>query len=114
MSFKIYNNILSRDEIEEIINHTNNHCLSIEGKVGNRVNLKQKIRSDIFITNEKFLKKIDNIVYNNLYEKIKNDFGVDINLERNGKLVYMIVSMVVFIIYTQMTQEILNIEKFHV
>ena len=54
MSFKIYNNILSKDEIEEIINHTSNDCLSIEGKVGNQVNLKQKIRSDIFITNEKF------------------------------------------------------------
>ncbi len=86
MSFKIYNDILSSDEIEEIINYTNNHCLSIEGKVGNRVNLKQKIRSDIFITNEKFLKKIDNIVYNNLYEKIKNDFGVDIKFREKWKV----------------------------
>ena len=68
--FKIYDNIFSDDDINVILSIENKQKY-YDGKVGNRINIKQKIRKDLFINNNTILKKIDNIFYNKLYDVVK-------------------------------------------
>tara|TARA_Y100000389_G_scaffold201500_1_gene244368 strand:- start:2881 stop:4335 length:1455 start_codon:yes stop_codon:yes gene_type:complete len=48
------------------------------GQVGNRVNPKQKIRQDLYFHSPPILSKIDNYIYENLFEEVKKNFGEEI------------------------------------
>ena len=87
MNYKIYDNVLNNDIINEIILYSNNSTFS-DGKVGERVNLKQKIRKDFFFKDYKLIKKVDNIVYNSLHNNILNDFSSNIMFREIWKLGY--------------------------
>ena len=75
MNYKIYKNILDNDfiiSILEKINYSNFH----PGKVGgNRVNLNQKKRKDLFIDNNNLLQLIDTKIYTELYTDINQHFS---------------------------------------
>ena len=85
MNYKIFKNILNEKDIEEIITHIDS-CNIHTGKVGNRVNLNQKIRSDVYINNDNMLSKIDNLMYNNLYTEIQKDFGINTKFREKWKI----------------------------
>jgi predicted 2-oxoglutarate/Fe(II)-dependent dioxygenase YbiX len=74
MNYKIYENVLSNNIIDELLNYTKTNDYQI-GKVGNRVNLNQKIRNDYFISSENLITKIDNIVYDQLYNNVCEHFS---------------------------------------
>ena len=82
--FKIYDNIFSDDDINVILSIENKQKY-YDGKVGNRINIKQKIRKDLFINNNTILKKIDNIFYNKLYDVVKKNFS-DIKYREKWKI----------------------------
>ena len=78
MQYKIIDNLLSEELIDEIMIDAKKKKLN-EGKVGNHVNHKQKIRYDLFINDKELLSKIDNVVYSKLYGMILTE------LNRNAK-----------------------------
>lgn len=84
MDYKIYENLFQDEFIEKLLNYSNNNNFS-EGKVGNRVDPKQKIRKDLFIKDENFIKEIDNIVYNNIYYDISDNFNINIKFRERWK-----------------------------
>ena len=86
MNFKIYKNVFTDEHIDYILNSVDNNAY-VSGKVGNRINLKQKRRKDLFITNDNLLKYIDNNFYEKLYEDIKLNFS-DIKYREIWKLGY--------------------------
>jgi predicted 2-oxoglutarate/Fe(II)-dependent dioxygenase YbiX/predicted esterase YcpF (UPF0227 family) len=74
MDFKIYNNILSDDNISYILNNIDTSQYH-SGRVGNRINLKQKIRKDLFIKDNSLLKYIDDTFYDKMYHDIQTNFS---------------------------------------
>jgi len=84
MNFKIYNNIFNDDNINYILKSINEKNF-VNGKVGNRINLDQKRRRDLYITNSDLLSKIDDIFYENLYDDIKINFS-DIKYREKWKI----------------------------
>ena len=74
MDFKIYNNILSDDNISYILNNIDTSQYH-SGRVGNRINLKQKIRKDLFIKDNSLLKYIDDTFYDKMYNDIQTNFS---------------------------------------
>ena len=86
MDYKIYENVLSDEFIDDIFININEYRFH-QGKVGNRVNLKQKRRKDLFIDNNKLLQTIDNKIYKTQYKDIYNNFS-NINYREIWKLGY--------------------------
>lgn len=84
MNYKIYKNILSPEFIKEIFSDINTKQFH-QGKVGNRINLEQKRRKDLFINQTKLLSKIDNKIYDSIYDDVKKHFG-DIPYRENWKI----------------------------
>ena len=62
MNFKIYNNVFTVDKINHILQNIKNEGYH-QGRVGNRVNLSQKIRKDLFIDDNALIKYIDCLLY---------------------------------------------------
>ena len=69
MNYKIYENLLDNDYIKYILDNINQTDFQ-PGRVGNRVNLNQKRRKDLFIKARKTLENIDNRIYNKVYDDI--------------------------------------------
>tara|TARA_R110002073_G_scaffold130566_1_gene277186 strand:- start:1476 stop:2876 length:1401 start_codon:yes stop_codon:yes gene_type:complete len=74
MDYKIYKNVFTDNNIEYVLNNINCEMYH-EGRVGNRVNLKQKIRKDLFIGDIKLLQYIDNNFYDKIYNDINKNFS---------------------------------------
>ena len=86
-NFKVYKNILSNEIIDKLIHYANTSLNNFQdGKVRNHINLNQKIRQDLFIYDNILLKEIDNIVYDALYENIKQDFCSNIQFREKWKI----------------------------
>jgi predicted 2-oxoglutarate/Fe(II)-dependent dioxygenase YbiX len=86
MDYKIYDNVLTDDVISYILTNLNEDRYT-DGRVsaGSRVNKKQKNRKDLFINDRSMLNKIDDTVYNSIYDDVKSNFS-DINYRENWKL----------------------------
>lgn len=84
MKYKIYEKILDDEMIKYILSNKEKY-ISNPGKVGNRVNLNQKRRTDIFINIKEILEKIDNTVYNSIYKDVKENFS-DIKYREKWKI----------------------------
>lgn len=84
MNYKIYEDIFSNKFIEELLQYSKNNTF-VDGKVGQRVDPKQKIRKDMFINNDILIKEVDNIVYDKIYEDIKKEFDIDIKFRERWK-----------------------------
>ena len=82
--YKIYKGLFIDEKIKYILENIDKTKYST-GKVGNRVNIKQKRRYDLFINNIEIIKTIDNFFYDNLYSEIKSNFS-DIKYREKWKL----------------------------
>ena len=65
IDFKLYQNVLSDELINKLENYTKEKPLR-QGRVGDRINLKQKNRYDCYITNQKLLEEVDTTIYNHM------------------------------------------------
>ena len=86
MEFKLYQKMLDNEEINYVLDNIDNNKYH-QGRVGNRVNPKQKIRKDLFIEKKDLLEYIDNTFYNKLYENINENFS-DIKYREKWKIGY--------------------------
>ena len=77
IDFKLYQNVLSDELINKLENYTKEKPLR-QGRVGDRINLKQKNRYDCYITNQKLLEEVDTTIYNHTFVDIKNNFQKEI------------------------------------
>jgi predicted 2-oxoglutarate/Fe(II)-dependent dioxygenase YbiX len=84
MDYKVYENVFSNDFVEELLQYAKNNRFQ-DGMVGNRVDPKQKIRKDLFISNDKLIKDVDNIVYDKIYDDVKKEFDSDIKFRERWK-----------------------------
>lgn len=73
-SIFLFDDIASDEFINNILSFSEKSTFH-EGRVGNRVNLNQKKRMDLFITDRTMLHYVDNYIFNNLYEHINKHFG---------------------------------------
>lgn len=83
-SIFLYDNIGSPDFISKILEHVNKKKFH-DGQVGNRINTKQKKRRDLFVTSPQMLRYIDNIIFDEVYDNIKLNFG-DIKYREKWKI----------------------------
>lgn len=86
--YQLYENVLSDEVIEYIINKTGDDSNFHDGRVGVRVNPKQKLRKDLFFSSRDVIANIDNYIYNRLYDNIKEYFNVDIIYREIWKVGY--------------------------
>lgn len=82
--YKIYKGLFDDETIKYILENVDEKRYSA-GRVGNRVNVNQKRRKDLFIGNHEIIKTIDNFFYDKLYTEIKSDFS-DIKYREKWKL----------------------------
>lgn len=85
---KIFDNILNENQINDLINHCKNDCTHIDGQVGNRVNLNQKKRKDIFIKNSRYIEFLDHNVFEEINESINDIFNIKIKYRELWKVGY--------------------------
>ena len=64
--YKIYKGLFKDETIKYILENVDEKRYS-DGRVGNRVNVNQKRRKDLFIGNHEIIKTIDNFFYDKLY-----------------------------------------------
>ena len=57
-----------------------------DGRVGSRVNLKQKIRKDLWLTQKDTLKILDNYIYEKTYDTVKELFNINIDYREHWKI----------------------------
>ena len=76
-------NLLDSENIDKILNI--NEDRFVAGKVGNRINLKQKNRKDHYLSCEK-LKNVDNIIFPTIYEKIKQNCNLQMKFREGWKI----------------------------
>jgi len=57
-----------------------------DGRVGSRVNLKQKIRKDLWLTKKDTLKILDNYIYEKTYDTVKELFNINIDYREHWKI----------------------------
>jgi predicted 2-oxoglutarate/Fe(II)-dependent dioxygenase YbiX len=88
MNYNLINNILDEDLIVELKEELNKRKIWNEGKVGNRVDHQQKIRYDIFISNDELLSKIDKKIFKIIKEKIDTEYQVNLEYREQWKLGY--------------------------
>lgn len=84
---QVIENALSEDTISFIMEQSKEEEFHA-GQVGARVNLKQKIRKDLFLKDPSTLGTVDNVIYDSLYTKVQEDFGVDIKYREPWKIGY--------------------------
>jgi len=84
MDFKIYKKGFSDENVKYILDNINNNRYH-SGCVGNRINLKQKRRKDLFISNKNLLEYIDNNFYDKIYNDIQTNFS-DIKYRERWKI----------------------------
>ena len=84
MDYKVYENAFSNEFVEELLIYAKKNNFQ-DGKVGHRVDPKQKIRKDLFISNDMLVKEVDNLVYDKIYEDVKKDFDSDIKFRERWK-----------------------------
>lgn len=84
MDFKVYENIFNAEMIKFILDNIDEDYF-IKGRAGNRINLKQKNRKDLFINENFILNKIDNCIYSKIYNDVKENFS-DIKYREKWKL----------------------------
>lgn len=84
MNYKVYKNIFNNDFIKYILDNVDDNNFS-SGKVGNRINMNQKRRKDLFISDRKILTNIDNFFYNIMYDDVYKNFS-DIKYREMWKL----------------------------
>lgn len=84
MDYKIYENVFTNEFVEELLEYARTNRFQ-DGMVGQRVDPKQKIRKDLFIGNDKLITEIDNLVYDKIYEDVKNEFDSDIKFRERWK-----------------------------
>ena len=82
--YKIYKGLFDDETIKYILENVDEKRYSA-GRVGNRVNVNQKRRKDLFIGNREIIKTIDNFFYDKLYTEIKSNFS-DIKYREKWKL----------------------------
>ena len=87
-NYKIFDNILNENQINDLINHCKNDCTHIDGQVGNRVNLNQKKRKDIFIKNSRYIEFLDHNVFEEINESINDIFNIKIKYRELWKVGY--------------------------
>lgn len=80
----VYDNFGSDDFIENVLNYISDKDFH-DGQVGNRVDINQKKRQDYFIREPSMLRKIDNYVFDGIYNNIKQHFG-DIKYREHWKI----------------------------
>jgi len=85
MDYKVYENVFSKEFVEELLQYAKNNKFQ-DGRVGHRVDPKQKIRKDLFIGNDKLIKDVDNIVYDKIYEDVKKEFDNNIKFRERWKI----------------------------
>lgn len=85
MSYKIFENIFD-DDFSQFIK--DNARVYHPGRVGKRINLKQKNRSDSYLKDPNVLNLIDDRLYNVIYEDVKTVFGHDIKYREPYKVGY--------------------------
>lgn len=81
--YKIYKGLFA-NKVKFILDNVD-EARYTTGKVGNKVNVKQKRRKDLFISNDQIIKTIDNYFYDNLYSEIMANFS-DIKYREKWKL----------------------------
>ena len=86
MQYKIYEKVLDSNYIDEFLNSVNKEQFH-DGRVGTRVNLKQKRRKDLFLSNTKHLTTLDNKIYEKIYFDVRDNFS-DIKYREPWKLGY--------------------------
>jgi len=72
-----------------VINYIKNETQKVkfnEGRVGNRVNLKQKIRKDLWLTKSENLKILDDYIYDKTYDTVKELFDINIDYREHWKI----------------------------
>ncbi|AII17171.1 2OG-Fe(II) oxygenase [Aureococcus anophagefferens virus] len=82
---QVYENVFNDESIDHLFNLTE-HMNYAQGRVGGRVNLKQKNRKDLYIKTPNVLRYIDDIVYDKLYDEVKNTFGKRIDFRESWKI----------------------------
>ena len=84
MNYKVYENLFDDEFVNMLLDYSNNNTY-LDGKVGNRVDTKQKIRKDLFISNNYLLKQIDNKIYDNIYDDVLKNFNINIKFREKWK-----------------------------
>ena len=84
MDYKIYENLFDEEFVNKLLEYSKNNIFQ-DGKVGHRVDQKQKIRKDLFINNNNLIKDIDNIIYDNIYKDVLKEFNIDIKFRERWK-----------------------------
>lgn len=87
MDYIVLPKLLNGDIIEYIKNEALKSTFS-DGKVGQRINLKQKIRKDLWFTKSKTLEVLDDYIYNKTYNNVKKTFNIDIDYREHWKIGY--------------------------
>lgn len=82
--YKLYKGLFDEEIIKYILENIDEKMYT-DGRVGNRVNMNQKRRKDLFIGNHEIIKTIDNFFYDKLYNEIKSNFS-DIKYREKWKL----------------------------
>ncbi len=83
-SIFVYDNIGNEEFITNILAYIE-HKEFHDGLVGNRVDINQKKRKDLFIKEPSMLRFIDNYIFDNMYVNIKEHFG-DIKYREHWKI----------------------------
>ncbi len=83
-SIFLYDNVGTDEFINTISTYIQNKEFH-DGQVGNHVNLNQKRRKDLFIKEPSMLRKIDNYIFDNTYDNMKQHFG-DIKYREHWKI----------------------------
>lgn len=86
MNYKIYENVFDDEFIEHFFSKldTSQYRDGTVGRTGN-LNVKQKKRKDLYITNQSLLSELDEMVYSKVYTDIKDNFS-DIKYRERWKV----------------------------
>jgi predicted 2-oxoglutarate/Fe(II)-dependent dioxygenase YbiX len=84
MNYKIYKNVLDAEFIDYVLNNVDKSTYH-QGTAGNKVNNEQKRRLDLHIKSNTILEKIDNEIYDKLYQDVTENF-TDIKYREKWKI----------------------------
>jgi len=84
---KIYNNILTEKETEQLIDYGKNGKVT-QGKVGDSVNKERKIRYDIYMRDRVVINSIDKMIYQKMSRCVNEDFNLDWKYREEWKMGY--------------------------